>query len=299
MATVPPVSTPQIPSHQASPADWILEVHPPELDGKPAQQNLQLASGHAHTLVVQSGVQFKLSPAVKPVKDQNTQLVPDSTVSYAKKDLDLQLMLPGGGSLVLMGFYAAHPKAAPTKLQVTQLDGKEESVFSSLPKDAPATAGASVQEGASKPSASAASSAVEPLAVDQASLKAVKDGGQTKSKRKKIFGDDDSSWFAGFDGSWLGLLALAGLGGGGGGGGSSGGSSGAGTGTPAGAISYTIFGNIYAGPISVAATASPTTGRSMSVVLRVARPGSTPPTAAAVGLLELAPFSPWPKAVMP
>ncbi len=247
MATVPPVSSPQNPGNKASPPDWILEVHPPESDGKPSQQKLQLTSGHAHTLVVQSGVQFKLSPAVKPVKDPNTQLVPDSPVSYAKKGQDLQLMLPGGGSLVLMGFYAAHPKAEPTKLQVTQLDGKQESVFSSLPKDAPATAGASVQEGASKPSASAASSAVEPLGVDQASLKAVKDGGKTKSKGKKVTGDDDSSWFAGFDGSWLGLLALAGLGGGGGGGG--GDSSGTGTGTPSGAVSYTIFGNIYAGPL--------------------------------------------------
>ena len=245
MATIPPVTAPQNSLDKASLADWILEVNPPESDGKPAQQNLQLASGHAHTLVVQSGVQFKLSPAVKPVKDPSTQLVPDSPVSYEKKGLDLKLMLPGGGSLVLMGFYAAHPKAAPTKLQVTQLDGKEESVFSSLPKDAPVTAGASVQEGASKPSPSAAPSAVEPLAVDQASLKAVKDGGKTKSKGKKIFGDDDSSWFAGFDGSWLGLLALAGLGGGGGG------SSGTGAGTPAGAVSYTIFGNIFAGHLQL------------------------------------------------
>ena len=137
MATIPPVTGSQNLSSKASPADWILETQTPGPDGKAAQQNLPLASGHAHTLVVQSGVQFKLSPAVKTVKDPNPQLVPDSPVSYAKKGLDLQLMLPGGGSLVLMGFYAVHPKAAPTKLQVTQLDGKEESVISAVSKDAP------------------------------------------------------------------------------------------------------------------------------------------------------------------
>ena len=190
MATVPPVSSPQNPGNKASPPDWILEVRPPELDGKPSQQKLQLTSGHAHTLVVQSGVQFKLSPAVKPVKDPNTQAAPFSSVSHAKKGLDLQLMLPGGGSLVLMGFYAAHPQAAPTKLQLTQLNGKEESVISTLSKDAPLTAGASVQEGESKASASAASSAVEPVATAQASVKAVKDGGKSKSKGKKNTDDD-------------------------------------------------------------------------------------------------------------
>ena len=252
MATIPPVTAPQNSSSKASPANWILETQTPGPDGKGVQHNFQLASGHAHTLVVESGVQFKLSPAVTPVKDPNTQFAPAGSVSHTKKGLDLQLMLPGGGSLVLMGFYAVHPKAAATKLQVTQLDGKEESVFSSLLKEAPATAGASGQEGDSKSSASPASSAVEPLPADQALLKAVKDGGKSKSKGKKIT-DDDSSWLGGFDGSWLGLLALGGLGGGGGGGGSSGAGAGTGTGTgtgtPAGAVSYTIFGNIYAGPL--------------------------------------------------
>ena len=200
MATIPPVTTPHNSSSKASAADWILETQIPGPDGKAVQQNLPLSSGHAHTLVVESGVQYKLIPAVKPVKDTNPQPYSAFSVSHLKKGLDLQLTLPGGGSLVLMGFYAAHPKAAPTKLQVTQLDGKEESVFSSLPKDASVTDGASVQEGASKPSPSAAPSAVEPLAADQASLKAVKEGGKSKSKDKKIT-DDDSSWFGGFDGS--------------------------------------------------------------------------------------------------
>jgi hypothetical protein len=214
MATIPPVTSSQNSTSKASPSDWILETQTTGPDGKGVKQNLPLASGHAHTLVVQPGVQFALSPAVKPVKDPNTQAAPFSSVSHAKKGMDLQLMLPGGGSLVLMGFYAAHPQAGPTKLQLTQLNGKEESVISTLSKDASLTAGASVQEGESKASSSAASLAVEPLAADQASVKAVKDGGKSKSKGKKI-SDDDSSWLGGFDGSWLGLLALGGLGGGG------------------------------------------------------------------------------------
>jgi hypothetical protein len=247
MATIPPVSSSQNSPSKASPADWILEVHPPESDGKAAQHNLPSDSGHAHTLVVQSGVQFKLSPAVTPFKDQSPPLALVGSVSHAKKGLDLQLMLPGGGSLVLLDFYAANAKAAPTKLQVTQLDGKEESVFSSLPKEAPATAEASVQGGDSKSSASPASSAVEPLPADQAALKAVKDGGKSKSKGKKIT-DDDSSWLGGFDGSWLGLLALGGLGGGGGGG-SSGAGAGTGTGTGTGTtVSNVVSGSFTAGP---------------------------------------------------
>jgi len=160
MATIPPVTGSQNLSSKASPADWILETQTPGPDGKAVHHNLPMASGHAHTLVVQSGVQYKLIPAVNPVKDTNTPVAPAGSVSHAKKGLDLQLMLPGGGSLVLMGFYAAHPKAAPTKLQVTQLDGKEESVISAVSKDAPATAEASVQEGDSKSSASPASSAL-------------------------------------------------------------------------------------------------------------------------------------------
>jgi hypothetical protein len=170
MATIPPVTGSQNLSSKASPADWILETQTPGPDGKAVQHNLPMASGHAHTLVVQSGVQYKLIPAVNPVKDTNTPLALVGSVSHAKKGLDLQLMLPGGGSLVLLDFYAANAKAAPTKLQVTQLDGKEESVFSSLPKEAPATAEASVQGGDSKSSASPASSAVEPLPADQAAL---------------------------------------------------------------------------------------------------------------------------------
>ena len=212
MATTPAASTQKNAPDKLTTSDWVLETQTPGPDGKCAQKNLQLASGHNHTLVVQLGVQYKLSPAVKPAKDQNPQLSPASSVRHAKKGMDLQLMLPGGGSLVLIDFYAVNAKAAPTKLQFTQLDGKEESVISTLAKDAPATAGASVQEGDRKFSACPTSSAVEPLAEDQSSLKEVKDGGKSKSKGKKIT-DDDSSWFSGFDGSWLGLLALGGLGG--------------------------------------------------------------------------------------
>jgi hypothetical protein len=259
MATIPPVSSLQNSPSKASPADWILETQVPGPDGKAVEQTSRLTPGQTQTIVVQTGIQYKLIPAVTPVKDQNPQVAPAGSVSHTKKGLDLQLMLPGGGSLVLMGFYAAHPKAETTKLQVTQIDGSEELVLSAIPKEAPATAVASGQEGESKASASAASSAVEPLAADQASLKAVKDGGKSKSKGKKIT-DDDSSWLGGFDGSWLGLLALGGLGGGSGGvssggtgtgtgGSGTGGSGTGGSGTVTSPVSYTVFGNIYAGPL--------------------------------------------------
>jgi hypothetical protein len=207
MATVPPVSSPQNSPSKASPADWILETKTSGPDGKAVEQTSRLSSGQTHTILAQTGVQYKLIPAVKPVKDPNTQVATAGSVSHAKKGLDLQLMLPGGGSLVLMGFYAPHPKSEPTKLEVNQIDSSKELVLSAIPKEAPATSGASGQEGESKASASAASSAVEPVATAQASVKAVKDGGKSKSKGKKNT-DDDSSWLGGFDGSWLGLLAL-------------------------------------------------------------------------------------------
>ena len=104
MATIPPVTGSQNLSSKASPDDWILETQTPGPDGKAAQHNLPLDSGQAHTLVVQSGVQFKLIPAVTPVKDQSPPLALVGSVSHAKKGLDLQLMLPGGGSLVLLDY---------------------------------------------------------------------------------------------------------------------------------------------------------------------------------------------------
>jgi hypothetical protein len=137
MATTPAVSAPKNASDKSSPSDWVLETQSPDPDGKVVQQSLQLASGHSHTMVVQPGVQYKLSPAINPVKDPSLQLAPASSVSHAKKDMDLKVMLPGGGSLVLIDFYAGDAKAAPTKLQFTQLDGKEESVLSTLSKEPP------------------------------------------------------------------------------------------------------------------------------------------------------------------
>ena len=138
MATTPAASTQKNAPDKSTSSDWVIETQTPWPDGKCAQKNLQLASVHNHTLVVEPGVQYKLSPAVNPAKDQNHQLSPASSVRHAKKGLDLQLMLPGGGSLVLIDFYAVNAKAAPTKLQLTQLDGKEESVISTLAKDASA-----------------------------------------------------------------------------------------------------------------------------------------------------------------
>ena len=237
MATTPPVSAPKNASDKSSPSDWVLETQTPGPDGKVVQQNLKLASGHTHTMVVKPGVQYKLSPAINPVKDPSLSLATDSSVSHAKKDLDLQVMLPGGGSLVLIDFYAGDAKAAPTKLQFTQLDGKEESVLSTLSKEAPVVTQASVPE-LSSPNTPLSSPNISATPVDKAPVKAGKDVVKSKTKGMNLFGDDE--------GSWLGILGLAGIGaalGGGGGGKSSGNNA------STGAVSYTVFGNIYAGPL--------------------------------------------------
>lgn len=142
MATTPPVAAQSSVPVKAVARAWVLESVIKGPDGKDMPLSSQLAAGQSQTITAQPGVQYKLAPAVKPPKGQAGKPNPEDSISNMQDGNDLRVMLPGGGLLLFKGFYANKNKTAPTKLQLSQPDGSEESLFSVTP----ATPQAKVQE---------------------------------------------------------------------------------------------------------------------------------------------------------
>ncbi|MEY4676726.1 MAG: hypothetical protein RLZZ470_1233, partial [Pseudomonadota bacterium] len=224
MATNPPVAAQNSAPAQAVARAWVLESVVKGPDGKDMPLTSQLAPGQSQTITVQSGIQYKLAPATKPNKGQATKSSPDDQVLNMPDGNDLRVMLPGGGLVLFKGFYANKNKASPTKLQISQSDGRQESVFSV----APAQAAAKVQEIDSKALDAALNANGAGGSKDQGSLpETTKDAGSAgavsdskskgKGKGKGKKGskneeeEEEDGWFDNIDWSWLGLGGLIGL----------------------------------------------------------------------------------------
>jgi hypothetical protein len=131
MATSPP-STPKSTASAGS-SGWVLEAQ-----GKdPGSLNLtrEISNGVNQGITVRPGTQFRMKPSGKSKVDKNAE-----TAQTAKWGDDLLVTVPGGGQVLLKGFYNKSPNAPPSKMVIEQKNGmlrKVEGRPGAEPSDSP------------------------------------------------------------------------------------------------------------------------------------------------------------------
>jgi hypothetical protein len=131
MATSPP-STPKSTASAGS-SGWVLEAK-----GKdPGSLNISrdISSGANQAITVRPGTQFTMKPKGKSKVDKNAE-----TAQTAKWGDDLLVTVPGGGQVLLKGFYNKSPNAPPSKMVIEQKNGmlrKVEGRPGAEPSDSP------------------------------------------------------------------------------------------------------------------------------------------------------------------
>ena len=131
MATSPPVNAKSTAS--AGSSGWVLEAK-----GKdPGSLNISrdISTGANQAITVRPGTQFRMKPSGKSKVDKGAE-----TAETAKWGDDLLVTVPGGGQVLLKGFYNKSPNAPPSKMVIEQKNGmlrKVEGRPGAEPSDSP------------------------------------------------------------------------------------------------------------------------------------------------------------------
>ena len=131
MATSPPVNAKSTAS--AGSSGWVLEAK-----GKdPGSLNISrdISAGANQAITVRPGTQFRMKPSGKSKVDKGAE-----TAETAKWGDDLLVTVPGGGQVLLKGFYNKSPNAPPSKMVIEQKNGmlrKVEGRPGAEPSDSP------------------------------------------------------------------------------------------------------------------------------------------------------------------
>ena len=131
MATSPPTKV--LPTAPTGSSGWVLEAK-----GKdPGSLNISrdISAGANQSITVRPGTQFRMKPSGKSKVDKGAE-----TAETAKWGDDLLVTVPGGGQVLLKGFYNKSPNAPPSKMVIEQKNGvlrKVEGRPGAEPSDSP------------------------------------------------------------------------------------------------------------------------------------------------------------------
>ncbi len=131
MATSPPTNVK--PTAPAGGSGWVLEAK----GNDPGSLNISrdISTGANQSITVRPGTQFRMKPSGKSKVDKNAE-----TAQTAKWGDDLLVTVPGGGQVLLKGFYYKSPNAPPSKMVIEQKNGmlrKVEGRPGAEPSDSP------------------------------------------------------------------------------------------------------------------------------------------------------------------
>ena len=114
MATSPPSTSKSTAS--ASSSGWTLESR-----GKdPGSLNIsrEISNDANQAITVRPGTQLRMKPNGKYKANKNAE-----TAETAKWGDDLVVTVPGGGQVLLKGFYNKSPNGPPSKIEIEQKNG--------------------------------------------------------------------------------------------------------------------------------------------------------------------------------
>ena len=92
---------------------WVLEAKGKDVGSLNTSRDI--TPGANQTITVRPGTQYRMKPATPSKVDKQAE-----TAVTAKWGDDLVVTVPGGGQLLLKGFYNKNPNAPPSKLVVEQ-----------------------------------------------------------------------------------------------------------------------------------------------------------------------------------
>ena len=119
MATSPATDTKS--TAPAKAGGWVLEAKGKDVGSLNTSRDI--TPGANQTITVRPGTQYRMKPATPSKVDKQAE-----TAETAKWGDDLVVTVPGGGQLLLKGFYNKNPNAPPSKLVVEQKNGSLRSV---------------------------------------------------------------------------------------------------------------------------------------------------------------------------
>ena len=131
MATSPPTNVK--PTATAGSSGWVLEAK--GNDAGSLNISRDISTGANQSITVRPGTQFTMKPSGKSKVDKKAE-----TAQTAKWGDDLLVTVPGGGQVLLKGFYNKNPNAPPSKMVIEQKNGmlrKVEGRPGAEPSDSP------------------------------------------------------------------------------------------------------------------------------------------------------------------
>ena len=131
MATSPPTNVKSTATGGSS--GWVLEAK--GNDAGSLNISRDISTGANQSITVRPGTQFTMKPSGKSKVDKNAE-----TAQTAKWGDDLLVTVPGGGQVLLKGFYNKNPNAPPSKMVIEQKNGmlrKVEGRPGAEPSDSP------------------------------------------------------------------------------------------------------------------------------------------------------------------
>ena len=222
MATSPPTNVK--PTATAGSSGWVLEAK----GNDPGSLNISrdISTGANQSITVRPGTQFRMKPSGKSKVDKNAE-----TAQTAKWGDDLLVTVPGGGQVLLKGFYNKNPNAPPSKMVIEQKNGmlrKVEGRSGAEPSDSPNPAAQENKDGdtyagaliGGKGSSSSSSSAgggsgggkpYQEGGYKQSSEKVAKKGNKKSDEEDDENSGGFFSWLASGGVNSLGALGLLGL----------------------------------------------------------------------------------------
>ena len=114
MATSPPTNVK--PTATAGSSGWVLEAK--GNDAGSLNISRDISTGANQSITVRPGTQFTMKPSGKSKVDKKAE-----TAQTAKWGDDLLVTVPGGGQVLLKGFYNKNPNAPPSKMVIEQKNG--------------------------------------------------------------------------------------------------------------------------------------------------------------------------------
>ena len=136
MATSPPTNAK--PTATAGSSGWVLEAK--GIDAGSLNISRDISTGANQSISVRPGTQFTMKPSGKSKVDKKAE-----TAQTAKWGDDLLVTVPGGGQVLLKGFYNKNPNAPPSTMVIEQKNGmlrKVEGRPGAEPSDSPKALGA-------------------------------------------------------------------------------------------------------------------------------------------------------------
>ncbi len=222
MATSPPTNVK--PTAPAGSSGWVLEAK----GNDPGSLNISrdISTGANQSITVRPGTQFRMKPSGKSKVDKNAE-----TAQSAKWGDDLLVTVPGGGQVLLKGFYNKGANAPPSKMVIEQKNGmlrKVEGRPGAEPSDSPnptaqedkdgnTVAGALIGgKGSSSSSNSAGGGSAGGKPYQEGGYKQSSEKVAKKGKKKSDEGEEEDSggffsWLASGGVNSLGALGLLGL----------------------------------------------------------------------------------------